>query len=193
MYNNVFYYDVNSLYPSVMRKEFPLSNSIKNIYYPNIYNIKNYMGVSECEILAPKNINKPLLPFRTKDKLMFPIGKFTGVYNHNELQKALSLGYKIKPLKQIIYTKTWYPFKNFVDYFYEKRLECKKNNSNFEYIYKLILNSLYGKFAQKDVNTWRIIDTKSMNYEETNKGIKTVIHDEGFLLRKSKRFSCTDK
>lgn len=168
-FKNVYYYDINSLYPSVMKENYPLPNSIKEINTPSIRNIIYYMGVSECIIETPKGLNKPLLPYRTKDKLIFPIGKFTGTYNHNELKKALELGYKISPIKQIIYTKTWKPFNNFVDYFYNERLKFKNQNNSMEYIMKLILNSLYGKFAQKELNTWRIVDIKGMGKEKVDK------------------------
>ena len=138
------------LYPSVMLNEFPLSSSVKSVPFPLLKFINMYEGVTECEVMTPKNMNIPLLPLRIDGKLKFPIGNFKGVWNNVELRKALSIGYKIRPIKQIIYTETFKPFDTFVNAFYNKRLEFKKENNAMELVMKLILNSLYGKFAQKE-------------------------------------------
>lgn len=171
LFKDVFYYDVNSLYPSVMRLDYPLPNSVKEVS-PTINNIINFMGVSECNIITPKNINKPLLPVRFKEKLIFPVGEFMGTYNHCELKRAIELGYKVEPLNQIIYTKSWKPFKAFVEHFYSKRLEYKKQGNDMEYIFKLILNSLYGKFAQKKIDVWKLYDLNNMSYEDGHNAMK---------------------
>jgi len=134
-----------------MRQKYPLPQSIKKVPVPMIDFINKYEGVSECDVSCPDHIHKPLLPIKTSDgKLIFPIGNFRGSYNHNELRKAISLGYTIIPIKQIIYTETFYPFVSYVNTFYNKRLEFKKQENNMELVMKLLLNSLYGKFAQKE-------------------------------------------
>jgi hypothetical protein len=93
-YENTFYYDVNSLYPFSMLNKFPNPNSVK-IGDRSIENINNFMGVSEVDIIAP-NINIPFLPYRGKDKTVYPTGNIKGVYTHALLKFALSIGYEIK-------------------------------------------------------------------------------------------------
>ena len=150
------YYDFNSLYPSVMLNSFPDPNSIRYIKNSDITYIESYEGISEVDIFCPY-MDIPLLPFRTDKKLLFPCGSFRGWYSHIELKKALSIGYVIKDIHQTYYFKDeCRPFYNFVTDLYKKRQEYKKDNSNMEKIVKLLLNSLYGKFAQKftDRDNW---------------------------------------
>jgi hypothetical protein len=185
LFKNVSYYDINSLYPSVMRLAFPLPQSVKKVSSPSIDYVLKYMGVTECEVFCPY-MNKPLLPYKEKKtgKLIFPTGKFKGTWNNCELQLALKLGYKIlKIYKQIIYTENFYPFKNFVEHFYKKRQDYKDKGSNMEHIVKLILNSLYGKFGQKRIKKSRVIDLN--NYEGDYEKLKLELTDD-FIIKGNK-------
>lgn len=163
-FKKLFYYDINSLYPSVMaNNSFPLPNSVKLIKgdRKHINYIKKYEGVSTVKVKCPDYLNKPFLPIRINGKLIFPTGVFTGTYNHCEIRMALKLGYNIISIVddyQVIYTKTFKPFKEFVEYFYSKRQEYKKQGSVMELPLKLVLNSLYGKFGQKKITDSRILD-----------------------------------
>lgn len=166
------YYDINSLYPSVMRNEFPLPQSAEYIREPAAYLIKVYHGVSTVKIRAPKNIHIPLLPKRHNDKLMFPRGTFTGSYNHVELRAAMKLGYKILEVtKQLIYTEVFSPFKEYVEDLYEKRLEYQQQGSPMQLVVKLMLNSLYGKFAQSTVEDVRITRLEGLSNKEIVKSL----------------------
>lgn len=144
------YYDVNSLYPYVMKKyKYPNPNKMRFVEKSNNDNLK-YSGMSYCKIIAP-DLNIPLLPYKksAKDKLLFPIGKFEGWYCHNELNKALSIGYKIKVIKSYICTEDVDLFSDYVSDLYNKRMRYKKQKSKIELAIKLCLNGLYGKFGQK--------------------------------------------
>jgi len=195
LFKDVFYYDINSLYPSVMRLAFPLPQSIRKVDSCSVSYIQNYMGVTECTVFCPK-MNKPFLPFRNEKskKLLFPCGRFTGTWNNCELQKAVTLGYKIEKIhKQVIYTKNFFPFKEFVEYFYQKRLDYKKENSPMEFVCKIILNSLYGKFGQKRIKKSRIIDMNLFtgDYDALIKeiGEDFLIKDNKILVNKEEEFN----
>lgn len=148
--DNLNYYDVNSLYPYAMNNFIYPNTNYSRVCNPGSMNlIKRYEGVSNVVIECP-DIDYPFLPFRTKEKLLFPKGILKGNYTHIELRKALEIGYKILEIKQTVYyTVTHKPFKDYVTALYNKRLEYKKNESPLELVAKLLLNSLYGKFAQK--------------------------------------------
>lgn len=182
LFKDVNYYDVNSLYPSVMRKKFPVPHSVKKVYNPDIHYVLNYEGVTECEVKSPP-LNIPLLPIKIKGKLIFPVGKFKGTWNNVELRKALQLGYTINPINQIIYTETFYPFKSYVDKFYEMRLKAKKDGNNMELIYKLLLNSLYGKFAQKNRQNLIIKMIENITNDEFIKYAKCPDKNPSFILK----------
>lgn len=165
-------YDINSLYPSVMVQEYPNPSSIKKVANPNVFFFK-YMGMSEVTIFCPK-MKYPYLPYRD-EKLLFPTGTFRGVYTHFELEKAIELGYKVlKVHKQYIYTKGFYPFKKYVEDIYSKRLELKKKGDPLELLYKLNLNTLYGKFAMKHKSEMEFID---LDNEEEEKRKEIIFGD----------------
>ncbi len=145
-------YDINSMYPYAM----------KNCVFPNpkylkckknippkllLYLLKRNEGLAKVSIFHKKS-KVGYLPYRRDGKLIFPVGNYTGIWNFNELRYALEK--KVIEIKRVSYTVYGppyeSPFKNFVDEVYAKRLA---STGIYKTIYKLILNSLYGKFAQR--------------------------------------------
>lgn len=193
-FKKINYYDINSLYPFAMKKEFPLPQSVQKIHRDlvSIDNVKNFEGVTRARVTI-KNIDKPLLPLRYNDKLMFPVGTFEGTWNHVELRKALKLGYKIQCKEQIIYRETFNPFSEFVDNFYELRNKFKNDNNAFEFIVKILMNSLYGKFGMKLVEKYKIIDKKELTDYDTMKKLigNSAFTEKGdkIIIREQKAFN----
>ncbi|GJW59504.1 DNA polymerase-like protein [Tanacetum coccineum] len=111
---NLYYYDVNSLYPFVM-KEYPMPGGVP-VWYGNLEDrdLDGMLGFIEAYVVCPKTLKKPFLPFRDKNGvLIFPTGEFVGVYYSEEL-----------------------------------KLEAKKSgNDALSYVYKILMNSLYGRFG----------------------------------------------
>jgi len=148
----VYYHDFNSLYPSVMidtRYPNPETLEYLNQLYTDIKYILNYEGVSLVSIYIPDMIYPPL-PYRMKNKLIFPVGNLTGWYNHNELRVAIEYGCKIKKIYKTVFSyDTVNYFKKYIEYFYNLRLKYKQEENKMgNLITKLLMNSLYGKFAQ---------------------------------------------
>lgn len=189
----VNYYDVNSLYPYVMLNKMPLPQSVKIVKKCSERLIHNFMGVTSCEVIVPKMMYPPL-PVRS-EKLIFPTGKFKGTWNNNELSYAISQGVKIKKItKQIIYQKSHTPFKEYVTDLYKKRLMYKKENNSFEIVVKLMMNSLYGKFAQKNISEYRVFEWDKLDskhakiyYRNDNMGYKIDHLDNKIIFRKDKQ------
>jgi len=151
---NLNIYDINSLYPFVMKREYPNPNHIKYSRYITKKTILDYEGLVRVKLKTPK-MYIPYLPLRFGDKeyntkLIFPVGSFVGYYTFFELRKALELGYDIKTFYNgVIYFKTFTPFKDYISKLYKNRMKHKKQHSPLEMIDKIAMNSLYGKFAQK--------------------------------------------
>lgn len=147
--NDYFYYDVNSLYPAMMMKEYPDPNSVavwKANLRPEIFTW--VAGMALVDIECP-DMKYPLLPYRSK-KLYFPIGRWTAWFTHVELVEAIKAGYKIHEIKRVIaYKKMCRPFAGYVSDLYAQRLRYKTEKSPMELITKILMSSLYGKFAQK--------------------------------------------
>lgn len=143
------YYDFNSLYPSVMINDFPDPNT-KEISRENTDRyIHNFDGMSLVTVDCPY-MDYPLLPYRYDNKLIFPIGKFRSWQSHVELRKAVDLGYRIIKIHRSYYYKdNCIPFHDYVRDLYALRMNYKNQNNPMEYVIKILLNSLYGKFGQK--------------------------------------------
>lgn len=168
-----FMYDINSLYPFVMQKyKYPHPNYLEFDKNPTLNNLK-YEGLMKCRFICPKDLFIPLLPVRHDNKLIFPIGEHIGYYPHAELRKAIDLGYTIYPIKDYYYTKTFSPFYNFVNDLYKERMKYKKENNTVEYIFKICLNSLYGKMGQKLYMTDMYFINRKEDYKYITKCFNT--------------------
>ena len=179
------YYDYNSLYPDVMRNEYPDPNSLRVTFKNTNFYINTYHGMSKVEIYCP-DIDKPLLPYRHDKKLLFPTGTFTGYYTHIELREAHKLGYVIKKVyKTFYYKKCCKPFKDYVTDLYCLRKKYKDNNDNMEIVVKLLMNSLYGKFGQKFENRDNWISAPTM--EQLNKCNFVERFGEYFRIKQTSR------
>lgn len=152
------HYDVNSLYPYVMKV-----NKIP-IGYPKHYRdgqaamvfeawqmFRQGGGFLEADIYIPEDLFIPPIPRKDQEgkqifkKLIFPVGNVHGVWTFEEIQLALEMGGEIKKYYQAVYfERAEYIFRDFVLYF-EK---IKKNSDGAKKQFaKLMQNSLYGKFG----------------------------------------------
>lgn len=150
-FENVNYYDFNSLYPSVMYDNvFPDPNSLRVTRIGSVDYIHSFEGVSEVVIDIPYS-KTPVLPVRMSDgKVVFPYGTLKGFYSHVELRKAVEDGGVIrKVFKTYFFTRTVRPFKDYVSTLYNLRLDYKKSGNPMQLVTKLFMNSLYGKFGEK--------------------------------------------
>lgn len=145
----LFYYDINSMYPSVMvNNNFPDPDKLK--YSKDLGKaLKNDEGCAKITILIPDMLYPPL-PVRGK-KLIFPVGEITGVWNFPEIRLAIEKGATIIETHWVLSSPPISsPFNRFVEYFMALKIrhhnEGKKALRNLA---KRMLNSLYGKFAQR--------------------------------------------
>lgn len=162
-------YDVNSLYPYIMKTGiFPYPKSFfKQKVLLN--DIKSFEGVCYTELFCPEMLI-PFLPVRIKKKLMFPTGLIKGHYSFIELRFALTLGYKILKIGEgLIYKNVFNPFKNFVSELYDYRLKRKAVGDSSELVPKILLNSIYGKFGYKFFDRDDIVDGNLISREEMDK------------------------
>lgn len=181
------YYDINGCYVAVMRKELPDLNTIKIRSRGNMDLIDMYEGISYVRLKVP-DIKIPYLPYRVEKKLLFPTGVFEGWYNHFELNKAIDIGYEIQDIgKTIYFTDTEYYLRDYAEQLYNLRTEDYIN----QLIYKLLGNSLYGKFAQKfDMEKLKIFNLDDVDLDdEKNKELireGKVFYNDLFLYIKNK-------
>jgi len=163
-----YVYDVNSMYPFVM----------KNNYFPNaIAGYRKNIKVDEFNRLIEKfltcalvrvKVNEPCIVSRINNHILFPVGEFKTYLCTPEIKLLQRYG-KIVEVKEAAFYHKAMLFRDYVNFFYEKRQEAKANGNVIDnYLYKLMLNSLYGKFAQKK-RGWKIIgqiDKEGSGYAE---------------------------
>jgi len=146
----LYYYDVNSMYPSVMyENDLPDPDKLK--YRKDIYKaLKDEEGCAKITVKVPDDLLYPVLPYKD-GKLLFPAGEFTGVYNFPEIRLALDKGYEITKEHWILSSPPYKsPFKDYIDYFMALKVEGKeKDLPALTSTAKRFMNSLYGKFGQR--------------------------------------------
>lgn len=141
--------DVNSMYPYVMKNHIYPVKLLKVMHNvsPNLLTeiMKAYLVIADVCI----EINEPAVGVR-EDKLIFPVGKFRVVLTSPELELVLKYG-KILKIHSLALYEGAPIFKEYVDYFYTLRLKYKaEGNEVMQFFCKIMLNSLYGKFGQKN-------------------------------------------
>lgn len=145
----LYCYDVNSLYPYVMKEnEYPVSfERWTGVYEPD------EIGFYEATVEVPLDMKIPPLPTVQEvsgtHKLIFPVGTFSGLFSTAELNYAKSVGVKIKRTgKGAIFKNGGKIFTAYIDTLYSMRMEAKKNNDGVtDLLTKLLMNSTYGRFG----------------------------------------------
>ena len=151
LFKKIYIYDANSLYPFVMAntampvgKPIAFKGDIRKME-PDSY------GFFYCKINSPKYLEHPILQRRIKTsngiRTIAGLGSWTGWIYSGEMDNAIKFGYTFEIIKGYKFEKG-YIFKEYVDKMYNLRLEYDKGTP-MNLIAKLLMNSLYGKFAMK--------------------------------------------
>ena len=138
-----FYYDFNSLYPSVMSgKYYPVG-------YPHFIERYKYSPDDTGFVQISLKMNKyvPILPVRKDNMLLFPNGNITGFYSLEFVRELIKRKIDFRTGYAMLFDRSKL-FDGFVRDLYSYRMQVK-DNEVMKYSVKLLLNSLYGKFAQK--------------------------------------------
>jgi len=152
---NLYYYDVNSLYPFAMLNDMPVGNPI----YSTNSNLKELFGFVKATVTSPDNIKKPILPYKSSKGLIFPTGTWTGWFFSEELKQAQNeFGYQVVVHESYIFQRDNQLFTKFVSEFGGIK---EKSTGAAKVIAKLILNSLYGRLGMKnELNKTVVIPTE---------------------------------
>lgn len=176
-YGKFYKLDVNSMYPYVMISNlYPTklvayhSERINKLRISDFKN--NYLAIAHVTV----NTDEDVYPYRTKKgMLIFPTGEFQTYLNTPSLAHAILRGH-IKNIHEIAWYKGDDIFTEYVSFFYSMRRKFKsENNKVYEFICKLFLNSLYGKFGQR-ANETKIIPADSIHMREN---FESIIDEEG--------------
>ncbi len=169
----IYYYDINSLYPTVMcRNVFPAGIRKNNLKGKKQYSPKGH-AVWDVTVQVPKSTYFPVLGLTTTftekivnnnfndlserkkkdligtEKFIFPTGTFRGKWTNIELEYAKKQGVKIlKYHRGMDFHNAHYIFDEFIGKLYTKRKKAVAEGDLFtNMIVKLLMNSSYGKFG----------------------------------------------
>jgi DNA polymerase type B, organellar and viral len=113
------------------------------------------------EVSAPLELKIPILQIRVKlngiFKTISPVGSWINTHFSEEIKEAKKLGYKFKILRGYLFEKENI-FKEFILDLSEIKENSSKGSANYT-IFKLLMNSLYGRFGMSPkMETHKIID-----------------------------------
>lgn len=176
-------YDVNSMYPAVMRNfNHPWGNSYSLLPF-SLENIPEHGAgffegaayITGCFPIRDDLGNTP-----------YPTGYFTNIkVTIAELIVALKHNLVEKIHGRLIIPNNYTNFAKFVDFFYEARQAAKKlKNHGEELFYKLILNSAYGRFCMSPDGRYAFYITgeeDKIEFKKSDDGNKIKLNDDAQL------------
>lgn len=146
---NLKCYDINSSYPWAMTHHMPTGKATTWEGYPPAIIRQGRIGFARARVMVPDSVRVPVLCVRCPEtgKLLFPTGKLVGSWTVIELEAAQKQGAVIEWLESVWFeakpvfakmVKTLYSYRNKGLAGYDEGLSQ---------VSKIMLNSLYGKFA----------------------------------------------
>lgn len=141
--------DVNSLYPSVMSgHDYPVE-LIDYIIKPNmgiVEDLLKHFGVCADVELDTKY---DWFPVKKQGRIIYPVGNYRTSLCGPDFKLAFGVG-AITRIHRVAYYKMGRLFDSYVDTWYKCKQTARTNcDSEGEIFAKLMLNGLYGKFAQR--------------------------------------------
>ena len=188
--HNGYYNDFNSHYPNIMcENEFPIAPyktyecNEQDVCWTYWKNDKRFFGAI-CSIT--ENLDIPLIATKIKDKLVFAKGTKVCFLFRKEIDYLLSLKQKVRLLVLFECHQLIDLFSVFIKSAY--RIKQENNVDSFEYLFsKILMNSLYGKFAEKkEKEHIEIVHTLNDLSDDELKHILCYDDSDTYILRKTK-------
>lgn len=183
----LFKYDFKSHYPNQMRNN-PMPGGLP--IFSTETNLDLIFGFVRAEVTAPseKELRVAILPIKGPNgELITFRGTVEGTWFSEELKNAETYGYKIKVKDCLQFEKVYNLFDDFVNEFYNLKTEAEMNKDEISrLIYKLILNSLSGRWGLRDLNTeMKVIESKELNFLNKTENVDTLFESNRLSLIKS--------
>ena len=154
-----YYIDINAMYGHVLSR-YLYPAGISDARETNSLNIL-IRKLSQFAVVARVtiDIDEPWFPYKTNNRTIYPVGRFTTTLTTPELKLCYQKGWI-----QGVHALAWYRqaplFSKYVKHFGAlKTLYTHDNNQGYATICKLLINSLYGKFGQSGFEQKQIGET----------------------------------
>jgi hypothetical protein len=190
--NTVYHYDVTSMYPAVMQ-----GNLYPTILrgFSKLVSTRDVSVAMEsfcCVAEVTLHTEVPRYPLRVDGRLCFPVGTFRTTLTSPEIAPALALGHITEVHALALYDRAPI-FDEFVQWFYAHRCDAKSAGDDVgAWLYKILLNSLYGKFGQRgehweSAGTVSDVGARSWTDVDAETGVVTRMRALGGLLQRCLR------
>ena len=149
-HGTIYKLDFNSLYPTIMRNERLSFRPYTYHATPVLPDVRKALDMG-LGVVADVTVDTDVPAYAYYDgvRLIFPVGEFDCALSTPELVYALEHGH-ITSVRRFCTYQMDYLFREYVDHFYTARQEYQKEgNDAFQYMVKIMMNSLYGKFGQR--------------------------------------------
>lgn len=160
----IYKYDVNSHYPGVMLESLPIKSStiesfpigtlpdVPDDSYYRLYQVViNITKDNPYWILGGPGVRRE---HEGAQRILYPIGRYKVFIWQHEYTIFRAMGF-IERVDKIYPYESAPILSEFATHFFERRAEYKKEgNRAYDLVCKLIMNSLYGKFGQKNKSKW---------------------------------------
>lgn len=157
-------YDVNSMYPFIMRG---YRLPAKCVDYHTDLRVGDVAGaLAEYSMIAEVELDteEPLYAYRCHGRIIFPVGRFTAYLCTEGLRQALMRHHVRRVVRAAFYTDAVL-FREYIDAFYKMRLEAREaGDAVIDKLAKLLMNSLYGKLAQRRPVVVKDVPSKADEY-----------------------------
>lgn len=137
-------YDVNSLYPRAMIEPVPVEYIARSRELPDD---DRRIGFYHAEVEYPEDVYVPCLPYKM-EKLFFPVGRFDCYCTSMELRQAIEDGAKVSIKRGILFLAEPILAPYILDLHAQKQKAEAEGHMGARYVYKIMMNSFYGKFGQ---------------------------------------------
>ena len=145
--------DINSMYPYVMKNYKYPSKLLCLVEGEKLSKYTDFLGgyglIAEVDLNTPE----PVFACRYKKKLIFPTGQFRTYLTTEGLRYAVKNGYVENIIRGAFYRMEDL-FSNYVDYFRDLREKYQEDHNDvMSKLCKYMHNTLYGKWAEKEILT----------------------------------------
>lgn len=154
---NSFYYDINSSFPYAMTFPCPGDYLGTSDRIPD-----NGIYIADVEVEVAEDSLTPA-PFRMKGRVFFPFGKWRSWFTSIDLELIQNCGGRILKVYSVLRFSEFHDLAQYSNDIYTRR---KNSTSDFEKeTFKLLLNSLYGKFAENPIKSGLEINPEKTDHE----------------------------
>ncbi len=147
---DLYYYDIKSAYPSQVKDLYSLEGAQLHRHNGAPKDLENILyGVFDVVVNMPKEYEFGFLPVRSEidgvETIIYPVGRFRTYCGYEALKTLRRWRIKHEVIESVYYTGSKRKiFEDLILRLYEERKDPQKN-----LIVKKILNSMYGKFAER--------------------------------------------